>query len=242
MTHINLKQAFAQWQEIAADIPSNDSAALAESWNDYTDSLAKDGQLTALQYHHAPAFDEPMPGDGSRYDPLSDDRRFILDAMGITVAATFVPFSQSRNKGDKVPSLNWKVTLKHGSKEILTTDYMQGCAHAPAYNDAAHGRPQFMSIARDRALRHECETGKQYGRRGSAINPPDVADVLYSLLMDSDAIDYSGFSSWCNSLGYSDDSISARSIYDACVEIAVKLRASFGESTLSDLRELFEDY
>jgi len=42
-------------------------------------------------------------------------------------------------------------------------------------------------------------------------------------------------------MGLDDDSISARKMYDACVETAIKLRAAFGEKTLSDLRDLFEE-
>lgn len=85
MQRISLSQAFAQWQELAADLPQDDAPMLAESWNDYTDSLCKDGALCDLQYHYAPAYDEEMPGDGSRFDPLSDDREFILDALGVTM-------------------------------------------------------------------------------------------------------------------------------------------------------------
>lgn len=56
MQRISLSQAFAQWQELAADIPQDDAPMLAESWNDYTDSLCKDGALCDLQYHYAPVY------------------------------------------------------------------------------------------------------------------------------------------------------------------------------------------
>lgn len=252
MSFISLSQAFAQWQELAADLPKDDGPMLAESWNDYTDTLCKDGELCALQYHHAPAYDEPMPGEGSRYDALADDRAFILDAMGVGLVAAFVPFSQSRNKGEKSPSLNWRVTLQYRGRDVIETDYMQGCAHAPAYSAPiifrSGKRDQWST---DRAIASECETGRRavsvngagYVTVGKArILPPDAADVLYSLLQDGSAIDCRDFADWCADYGFSDDSIAARANYDACIATATRLRAAFGDKTMRELSELFEDY
>lgn len=243
---ISLNQAFAQWQELAASIPATDEPARAESWNNYTDALCKDGELCALQYHHAPAWDEPMPGEGLRYDALADDRAFILDRMGVTLSAVFVPFSQSRSKGETSPSLNWRVTLQYRGRDVIETDYMQGCAHAPAYSAPNLGIR--TSILRDEKVRAECETGKTglYSDSvGALLNAkpipaPDVADVLYSALQDASALDSGGFSEWCADMGMDDDNIRARATYDACVDTAVKLRAAFGDKTLRDLYELFE--
>lgn len=43
-----------------------------------------------------------------------------LDALGLTVESVFVPWSRSRNKGEKSPSLNWIVTVKRNGKDVLT--------------------------------------------------------------------------------------------------------------------------
>lgn len=243
MSYISLSQAFAQWQELAANIPKNDGPMLAESWNDYTDSLCKDGELCALQYQYAPAYDDDMPGTGSRWDELSDDRAHVLDAMGVTLSAVFVPWSQSRNKAEKDPSLNWRVTLKKGGRDVIETDYMQGCAHAPAYNDPSvfpgpqRKRDQYTTAKR---IREECETGRHSTGRRLPLDPPDVVDVLHSLMLDASALDCRDFADWCADFGYSDDSITARGMYDACIATATKLRAAFGEKTLRELAELFE--
>jgi hypothetical protein len=71
---------------------------------------------------------------------------------------------------------------------------------------------------------------------------PHVGDVLYSLIMDSDALDYSSFEEWTDNLGYDPDSRSAEKIYKSCMEIALKMRSLFGEERLSELRTLFENY
>jgi len=249
MSYISLSQAFAQWRELAADIPKDDGPMLAESWNNYTDSLGEDGKLCALQYHYAPAYDDAMPGTGSRYDELSDDRSFILEQMGVTLSAVFVPHSKSRNK-DGVPSLNWRVTLKKGDREVLTADYSQGCAHCPAYKTpikfASGKRDEYLT---NKAIAKECETGKRarslgtggpHFTEGGKIPAPDLADVFYCFLADSRVLDSRDFADWASDLGMDTDSIKARNVYDACMADALKMRAAFGDKTMTELHELFE--
>ena len=54
--------------------------------------------------------------------------------LGLTMTADFVPWSLSRNAGEKDPSLNWKITLHKDGRPFLTTDYMAGSGHCPSYN------------------------------------------------------------------------------------------------------------
>lgn len=256
MSYISLSQAFDQWQELIKQSPvfgqnDEDTVALSESWNDYTDSLCKDGQLCELQYHYAPAYDEEMPGDGWRFDPLSDDREFILDAMGVTVSCVFVSWSASRNKAEKQPSLNWRVTLKIRDREVVTTDYMQGSAHCPAYkNPSRFANGKVDQWKTDRRIADECNTGRVHtcltkngnyiGKAGKLIDPPSVVDIMHALLNDSSVLNAGGFTDWCSELGFNPDSINHKAIYDACVEIALKLRAAFGDKTINELNQLFE--
>lgn len=175
-------------------------------------------------------------------------------ALGLTIEAQFVPFSQSRNKNEKQPSLNWIVTLKRNGRDILTTDYGAGCAHCPSYNKKpphAWDRPD--SMWQPTVLRWECENGfaatfTTFGFSKSNIpnrlNPiqPDMVDVLCSLASDSDVIDAGGFESWASDFGYDTDSRKAESIYRACLDIALKLRAAIGDDGLRQLREACQDY
>lgn len=55
---------------------------------------------------------------------------------------------------------------------------------------------------------------------------PKIADVLYSLFMDAYAADYN-FDEWCESGGYSNDSIKALNIYKQCLDTATRLRKYF---------------
>ena len=187
------------------------------------------------------------------------DRAAIISGLGLTVESVFVPFSQSRNKAEKNPSLNWRVTVKHNGRAILETDYSAGSGHCPAYNASVREMGGRNSLMRDGAIRWECERGfaaRAFDNAGSPsgyvvreMNPknrhplqPDSLDVLASLAMDSDVIDAGGFESWASNLGYDTDSRKAEAIYQACLDIALKLRAALGDTGLQTLRNAFEGY
>ncbi len=70
---------------------------------------------------------------------------------------------------------------------------------------------------------------------------PCATDVLYSLVLDSSAIDTS-FDYWCSDYGYDADSISAFNTYQACCKIAKELRQVFTNAQVETLRGLLEDY
>lgn len=131
MEFISLSQAFEQWQELALPrIPHDDVPMMSESWNDYTDSLTKDGTLSPLQYHYAPAYDDPMPGQGSTYDPLADDREFIAESMGVAIDSTRTESRPDADQWDAGAS-HWNVTVTRGSKSF-TVPYSMGSAHKGA--------------------------------------------------------------------------------------------------------------
>jgi hypothetical protein len=191
------------------------------------------------------------------------------EAIGLTMTATFVPFSQSRNAkpADSMlassspqgletkpwSSLNWRVTLHLDGRAILETDYSQGEGHAPAYKLKTDGTRYGESL-KAKAIAAEIETGRVHlfgegvmyrdGIRDTRkpIDPPPLADVLYSLASDASVLDAGGFEAWAEDLGYSTDSRKAEASYRACLEIALKLRAAIGEEGLTALREASEGY
>lgn len=170
--------------------------------------------------------------------------------LGLSMSAVFVPFSQSRNRGEKMPSLNWLVTIKRGERDVITTDYMAGSGHCPAYKKSAAilGKPD--SYPRRRAIERECETGlvhmpPTYGDRPRETRDkilPSFAGVLYSLASDCDVLDAGGFEQWAADLGYDSDSRKAEGVYRACLDIALKFRAALGEDGLAKLREACQGY
>jgi hypothetical protein len=77
--------------------------------------------------------------------------------------------------------------------------------------------------------------------KGEAIMP-DSLSVLFSLTMDSSVLDSCGFEEWASDVGYDPDSRNAESIYRACLEIALKMRAAMGDSGMKTLGDIFADY
>lgn len=192
----------------------------------------------------------------------------LTEAMakhGLTVKAEFVPWSRSRNAGEKDErgnprhSLNWKVTLERNGRPVLTTDYSAGAGHCPAYNKkppANWDRPaRFWQFY---ACEWECENGFEarytFGGFNARTVPvsefksrkipiePKPESVVHSLIMDSDVLDYAKFEDWAREMGFDPDSRKGETVYRACLEIALTLRSGLGESVLAELREAGQDY
>ena len=164
----------------------------------------------------------------------------LLDELGLTIKSDFVPFSRSRHAKDREKTLNWLVTVLHKGRDVLTTDYSAGIAHAPSYG--GHGAPLFrrMSVETQKAIDTECETGRDM-KRNMRIEPVDV-DVFNSLVQDSDVLNYSSFEDWADECGLDTDSRKAEQMYRACMTTALALRSAIGDANLGRLREAFRDY
>jgi hypothetical protein len=163
----------------------------------------------------------------------------VIEELGLSLETVFIPWSSSRSAGQKQPSLNWKIKLLHKGRRVLETDYTAGCAHCPAYKQAHNSLR--MTINEDNAVRSECQTGTEFHRNGKPILP-DTADVIYSLVSDSEAADYGDFESWANDMGYDTDSRQAERTYNDCLKIGLKLKSAIGQDGLDRLREAFQDY
>mgnify|MGYP001439538122 CR=1 FL=1 len=99
-----------------------DLPALAESWNDYTDALCKDGELTELQYNFCPTFDDSMPDEDGEIE-------FLLDAMGVTFRYEPIDARTDGLMGEwAAKSSHWSVTYERVGKAIKT-QYSMGPAH-----------------------------------------------------------------------------------------------------------------
>lgn len=179
-------------------------------------------------------------------------RAEIIEREKIKVTSVFVPFSQSRNKNEKHKSLNWKVSVWRGDHCAVTTDYSAGCGHCHSYKNP----PKLKSGRVDEYLQRleiasECEDGfpPVRGFMGGFVTHmskkqavPEAESVLYSIITDSDVLNYARFEDWASDFGYDTDSREAEKTYKACLDIALQVRAVFGEALLNELREAFHDY
>lgn len=122
---LTYREAFDSWESdikpaVVAQYGADDSVALSESWNDYTDALCKDGELTALQYHYCPSWDDEMP---------DDDREFILKEMGVRVTSERIPHRTDNLDQDWDDSAShWAVEIRRGA-EKFSINYSMGSAH-----------------------------------------------------------------------------------------------------------------
>jgi hypothetical protein len=186
--------------------------------------------------------------------PQPETALAAIESLGLTMTAEFVPYSKTKDaKPDpKVNdlSLNWRITIKRGDQVVIESPYRSGVGHAPSYNDPTchtpRGSGRFSVWGFDR-VKAECEHGRK--SMGSDILPnlttpitPEIDSVLYCLISDAEAIDHPTFESWASDLGYDPDSRKAESIYRACLETGLKLRAALGDDGLRQLREAFQDY
>src|SRR5690606_11764040 len=107
---MTISEAFQNWQDLldeSGNIDRDDGPAMAESWNDYVDALCKDGDLTELQHHCCPAWDDDMPAP-------EDELDFILRAMRVEL--TFSPIDARSPDSDDWPagSRHFACTLTRG--------------------------------------------------------------------------------------------------------------------------------
>lgn len=71
--------------------------------------------------------------------------------------------------------------------------------------------------------------------------PPSVSDVLYSLIMDSDALNMS-LSEFCNEFGYDEYTAQGKKIYNLCLKNGKRLKALFSSDELENFKTLLQDY
>jgi hypothetical protein len=187
------------------------------------------------------------PTTDTEADELTPAQRILAfaDAYGVTMTTEFIPWSQSRNKDEKDPSLNFRVTITR-NRQTLTTDYSMGCAHCPAYK--SQGKDRYLNRKR---IEWECEKGKKSKvfdaetiapAPGAPLIAPTIDAALWALSMDSSVLDSPDYGYWANECGYDPDSRKGEQVYRACLEIALKLRAMLGDDGLRALAEAGQDY
>lgn len=76
---------------VIAKYGNGDEIAMSEAWNDFTDMLCKDGDMTDLQYHYCPAVDDNCDMDDE------ETLEFILEQMGFKFSHG--PLRSTRNDG-----------------------------------------------------------------------------------------------------------------------------------------------
>lgn len=172
-----------------------------------------------------------------------------LAEWGIEYSAVFVPFSASRNKAEKNPSLNWLVRFTQVPIEdtgrTFATDYAEGIGHVPGYDfkyaRSLDGDAMYRNIAEDGRMRKPEDSDRLMPPRRAALPAPTATSALSCLLMDAEAFGFT-FEEWASEFGYDTDSRKAEATYRECVSTSMGIMRVFTPAQLTELRELMEDY
>ena len=70
---------------------------------------------------------------------------------------------------------------------------------------------------------------------------PSNSDIMYSIMMDSEAGAMS-FNDWCSNYDYSNDSMKAFKIYQTCCEYSVWISKAFSRDQIEQMRTALEGY
>ena len=145
----------------------------------------------------------------------------LLETWGVSFSARLI----GETKRDDWVCDEWRVTIRS-----LETSYYTGTGHRKMKKGAI-----------PTTARKGCVAYAEWEKRNIVAVAPCAADVIYSLLSDSEAGDMA-FSDWCENFGYSNDSIKALNTYRACEEIGRSLRKVFSAKQVAELREVLSDY
>jgi len=176
---------------------------------------------------------------------------FIKD-LDIKIDYVFIPFKLSKSKNDKTPNLNWKVILLNKNGE-LTTDYTKGIGHLEFENFL-----NIQNVATKNIVNEEVKNAVNHGwhftlkindgkvrktiMKSNNFPNPTIKEVLYSLTLDSNALDYQTYEEWASDLGYEQDSRKGEKIFNTIKENSVNLlKILNGRDNLQKLKDIFEE-
>lgn len=168
-----------------------------------------------------------------------------LSDLGLTLEVVKGP--EPRMK-DKWQCIGYDVIIKINGRKMLRTEYNLGLGHVKLRTSVSMTMEErrFMETWQNKP--HAVFLNKDFQTQVAAKAArdqkvkPKLKDVMYSLTMDGDVLNYGDFEEWAESFGYDPDSIKANEIYRACLGNALKLRAAIGEKGLSSLEEAYQDY
>lgn len=145
---------------------------------------------------------------------MSDAIRDSVDSFLSTAFVKFKVQYSGETKRDNWSCDAWRVRFS-SPKGVMATDYFTGMGHRKIIKTA-------------------------WARHAKPVNPR-AADVLYSLVLDSAALDTS-FEYWCGEYGCDSDSIKAFDTYRACCDIGKKMRSVFTQEQIQSLRDMLQDF
>lgn len=168
-----------------------------------------------------------------KHKPLNEQETKVaeyLAAEGFTVSVKYIG---ADTEADSWERDEWRVRITNSANITETFEYYTGTGHRVMTAMAA--------LDDRRNWNKNCIGYHEWKKTAYEPQIPPVAGLLYCTISSMSALEQP-FMSWANEYGYSDDSIKAYKIYEACQKEAFKLKHLFAGTQLAKLQELLEDY
>lgn len=162
-------------------------------------------------------------------NPIETAVAEYLAAQGVTFSAT----GGVATKRDDWDCDQWSISFTRAGNPTLLSEFFTGTGHreltrAGLFEIQRAGKCSAIYLARLKAAH-------------SKPVAPCAANALHSLLLEACSAEQN-FIDWCDELGYDNDSLKARGVYDACSKTLQKIRAFFTGAERAALQKLLQDY
>ena len=177
----------------------------------------------------------------------------ILEANGITMTATSIPNRTDGIKAFSNSAMHWQICFERNGYK-MAFQYSMGGAHRMWSKSAPS---KWHRLGKNPHIPNKPKTGEQlsysqtmpglpilfhdFVKNNSEPMPPKVTDVLHSLCMDMDCLDYP-FEEWAENMGMDSDSISDKNTWENSVNQSIEARSFFGPVLINELRDAVQDY
>lgn len=136
----------------------------------------------------------------------------------------------------------WHITFRNSDKIQLDTEYFTGVGYRVLkhiYKNNQRAKKDLLAVKN--YLTPKTEQNISILLHISVPVKPTAASVLYSLVMDMQALDTS-FEHWCADYGHNSDSISHFGVYQKCCNVGKQMKEVFTIEQIKTIHELLQDY
>ena len=149
------------------------------------------------------------------------NRQAIIDNLGMALEASPAHSNPSMDSDTEMDHWSVKLTRPHCPSMTLFYSMGTGLRRQPTNHELI-------------ALHDE--------ERAAGLIPvkPQLIDILYCLIADSDALDYT-FEEWCDNLGYDTDSRKAEHTFRLCCDQTKQIKRLLGDD-FEAVQEALQDY
>lgn len=170
---------------------------------------------------------------------MSEEIKNAVAAILASTSVTFESVYTGQQKRDEWDCDGWRCTFQKQTRSNPAKPY---ASETFEFYTGTGCREENRVMARQ--LLREGYKRHLHGARFAAVSkpvPPHPADVLNSLIRDSDACGMS-FYEWCGEFGYDTDSRKAHQTYMDCQANAEKLARVFTPDVIRQLSEALQEY